>query len=161
MLSYRRGYEDTTTTGRPPSNILFWRSPQLACERLDCKTVGFSLKISKEIGKAWRKSLTVSPQSCSVFSASFQTFCLAARAYLNTQKYGLFCSPANASLHASLHASTRKLTFRVERSVAGYLPKLQREAALANIVFPQIDQFRNCLVLFLTSPTGETMRKLH
>ena len=25
---------------------------------LDCKTVGFFLKISKEIGKAWRKSLT-------------------------------------------------------------------------------------------------------
>ena len=26
--------------------------------QLDCKTVGFFLKISKEIGKAWRKSLT-------------------------------------------------------------------------------------------------------
>ena len=25
---------------------------------LDCKTVGFFLKISEEIGKAWRKSLT-------------------------------------------------------------------------------------------------------
>ena len=25
---------------------------------LDCKTVGFFLKISKEIGKVWRKSLT-------------------------------------------------------------------------------------------------------
>ena len=25
-------------------------------------------------------------------SASFQTFCLTARAYLNKQKYGLFCS---------------------------------------------------------------------
>ena len=32
----------------------------------------------------------VSPQSRSLFSASFQTFCLSARAYLNTQKYGLF-----------------------------------------------------------------------
>ena len=64
----------------------------------------FFLKISKEIGKAWRKSLTrakrekknrifsVSPQSRSLFSASFQTFCLTARAYLNKQKYGLFCS---------------------------------------------------------------------
>ena len=56
---------------------------------IDCKTVGFFLKISKEIGKAWRKSLTreareracearekkrifsVSPQSRSLFSASF------------------------------------------------------------------------------------------
>ena len=77
---------------------------------IDCKTDGFFLKISSEIGKAWRKSLTraqrasltrptgverkkaVSPQSRSLFSASFQTFCLTARAYLNTQKYGLFCS---------------------------------------------------------------------
>ena len=70
---------------------------------LDCKTVGFFLKISKEIGKGWRESLTrearephtptrVSPQSRSLFSASFQTFCLTARAYLNAQKYGLFCS---------------------------------------------------------------------
>ena len=40
-----------------------------------------------------RASLTgVSPQSRSLFSASFQTFCLTVRAYLNTQKYGLFCS---------------------------------------------------------------------
>ena len=27
-------------------------------KEIDCKTVGFFLKISKEIGKAWRKSLT-------------------------------------------------------------------------------------------------------
>ena len=33
-----------------------------------------------------------SPQSRSLFSASFQTFCLTARAYLSTPKYGLFCS---------------------------------------------------------------------
>ena len=137
MSSYRRGYEDSTTTGTPPSNILFWRRPQLACERLNCKTVGFFLKISKEVGKAWRKSLIISPQSCSVFSASFQTFCLTARAYLNTQKYGLFCSLANASLHASLHASTRKVTFRVERSVAGYLPKLPTDST-------QSTNYQNC-----------------
>ena len=78
---------------------------------LDCKTVGFFLKISKEIGKAWRKesyerephklvglvtrekkNFGVSPQSRSLFSAPFQTFCLTARAYLNTQKYELFWS---------------------------------------------------------------------
>ena len=67
---------------------------------------------SREIGKTWRKSLTrlkrashwrvrrekknrifgVFPQSHSPFSAPFQTFRLTARAYLNTQKYGLFCS---------------------------------------------------------------------
>ena len=38
---------------------------------------------------------SVSPQSHSPFSASFQTFCLTARAYLNKQKYGLFCSLSN------------------------------------------------------------------
>ena len=32
------------------------------------------------------------PRSRSLFSASFQTFCLTTRAYLNTQKYGLFRS---------------------------------------------------------------------
>ena len=36
---------------------------------------------------------SVSPQSRSLFSASrVHTFCLTARVYLNTQKYGLFCS---------------------------------------------------------------------
>ena len=43
--------------------------------------------------KAKHPIFSVSPQSHSPFSASFQTFCLTARAYLNTQKYGLFCSP--------------------------------------------------------------------
>ena len=36
--------------------------------------------------------LKIGPQSHSPFSASFHTFCLTARDYLNTQKYGLFCS---------------------------------------------------------------------
>ena len=38
------------------------------------------------------RNISVSPQSHSLFSASFQTFCLTARAYFDTQKYGLFCS---------------------------------------------------------------------
>ena len=82
---------------------------------LDCKTV-FFFKISKEIGKAWRKSLTrakrarlphtlvreenifrVSSQSRSLFSASFQTFCPTDHAYLNTQKYGLPSTLARTS----------------------------------------------------------------
>ena len=69
---------------------------------IDCKTVIFFLQISKEMGKAWRKSLmrakgephtpvgrtfSISPLSRSLFSASFQTFCLTAPAYLNMQKY--------------------------------------------------------------------------
>ena len=46
--------------------ILIWKALKwrtmtyMYCEAiisLDCKTVGFFLKISKEIGKAWRKSL--------------------------------------------------------------------------------------------------------
>ena len=85
---------------------------------IDCKTVGFFLKISKEIGKAWRKSLTrakrvrlifsVSPQSRSLFSASFQTSCLTARAYLNMQKYGLFCSLSFILKGRSCYKSTGK-----------------------------------------------------
>ena len=34
-------------------------NPWDLAEKVDCKTVGFFLKISKEIGKVWRKSLTV------------------------------------------------------------------------------------------------------
>ena len=49
----------------------------LLVRKVDCKTVGFFLKISKEIGKAWRENLTrakhasltrLSPVSLSVFS---------------------------------------------------------------------------------------------
>ena len=71
---------------------------------IDCQTVGFFLRISKEMGKAWRKSLarakrasltrpkgcpkgvcgerifSFSPQSRSVFSVSYRTFCLTASA---------------------------------------------------------------------------------
>ena len=45
---------------------------------------------------------SVCPQSRSLFSASFHTFCLTARAYLNTQKCELFCRlscPSNKSPH--------------------------------------------------------------
>ena len=43
--------------------------------------------------RAKHASLTpISPRAHSLFSASFQSFCLTARAYLNTQKYRLFCS---------------------------------------------------------------------
>ena len=58
----------------------------------------FFLKISKEFGKAWRESL---------FSASFQTFCFTARAYLNVQKYRLFSSLTDSMVFPfSLLAST-------------------------------------------------------
>ena len=58
--------------------------------KLGCKKSQFFLKISKEIGKAWRKSLTRA--KCASLTRSLQTCLLTARAYLNTQKYGLFCS---------------------------------------------------------------------
>ena len=35
---------------------------------IDCKTVGFFLKISKEIGKAWRKCLTRARRASLTFS---------------------------------------------------------------------------------------------
>ena len=90
---------------------------------IDCKTVRFFLKslaqdsdarkarephLRTPIERAWESRerererekkkndciFSVSPQSRSLFSASFQTLCFTARTYLNTQKYGLFCSLA-------------------------------------------------------------------
>ena len=75
----------------------------LALRTIDCKTVVFfsksvknSVKRGVRVLRARSASLTrvfsVSPRSRSLFSALFETFCLTARAYLNRQKYGLFCS---------------------------------------------------------------------
>ena len=77
--------------------------PFVLLSLLDCKTVGF---FSKSVKKSVKRGVcvlrarnlrasharSVSPQSRSLFSTSFQTFCLTALAYLNTQKYGPFCS---------------------------------------------------------------------
>ena len=42
-----------------PQTFRKWKTPvDLTTKSVDCKTVGFFLKISKEIGKAWRKRLT-------------------------------------------------------------------------------------------------------
>ena len=96
---------------------------------IDCKTVGFFLKISKEIRKVWREAreshtrvrqekknriFSVSPQSRSLFSASFQTFCLTARACLNTQKYGLFCSLLELSSSLVANQSTPHIIIFLE-----------------------------------------------
>ena len=76
---------------------------------------------------------SVSPQSRSLFSASLPTFCLTARAYLNTQKYGLFCSlqkselfEANFFRHASFFDPRFSEAFRPEGNygklnLVGYL----------------------------------------
>ena len=45
---------------------------------------------------------SVSTEYHSPFSSSIQTFCLTARAYLNKQKYGLFCGLGNSSIAALL-----------------------------------------------------------
>ena len=75
--------------------------------RLDCKTVSFFLKISKEIGKAWRKNLKLARcarASHALPGASLPSLALCfqprltAGAYLNTQKYGLFCSLVQADI---------------------------------------------------------------
>ena len=96
---------------------------------LDCKTVGFFSKSvkravrvlraqSKRASQARRaseareKKTSVSPQSRPPFSASFQIFCLTARAYLNTQKYGLFCS-----LGQSTCCRARGAVFKVRGSI--------------------------------------------
>ena len=78
----------------------------VAVKGLKCKTVCFFF--SKSVKKSVKSGVRVlrarsaralgaceareKNQSRSLFSASFQTFCLTARAYLNTVKYGLFCS---------------------------------------------------------------------
>ena len=54
--------------------------------------VVYIVKYSIYSGGSKISIFSVSSQSCPLFSASFHTFCLTVRAYLNMQKYGLFCS---------------------------------------------------------------------
>ena len=49
LIKKRRSFCPFSRLIRPEMPVLW---------QVDCKTVGFFLKISKEIGKAWRKSLT-------------------------------------------------------------------------------------------------------
>ena len=51
-----------------------------------------SLRSQNRFSVTKESRATVSSQSRYPFSASLQTFCLTACAYLDTQKYGLFCS---------------------------------------------------------------------
>ena len=78
--------------------------PYIRCYQTSKQSVFFSTSAKKSVKRGVRvlharsararasHARSVSPQSHSPFSASFQTFCLTARAYLNTQKYGLFCT---------------------------------------------------------------------
>ena len=77
------------------------------------KSVKKSVKRGVRVLRAWNaralyarraceaREKSVSPQSGSLFSASFQTFCLTARGYLNKQKDALFCSLVIKSLRES------------------------------------------------------------
>ena len=58
--------------------------------RLQNGRVFFLKSVKKSVKRGVR--ILASLPSLALFSASFQTFCLTARAYLNAQKYGLFCS---------------------------------------------------------------------
>ena len=84
-----------------------------------------------------KRIFSVSPQSRSLFSASFQTFCLTARVYLNTQKYGLFCSLVMSKLDygcvvfSPLPEYQMKWPQRVQTTWAGYL--LGRYAVLEGL----------------------------
>ena len=59
------------------------------------------------------------PRSCSLFSASFQDFCLTARAYLNTQKYGLFCSLFRSAFVKLRTQSLKRQSTNSNKSVVG------------------------------------------
>ena len=61
------------------------RSAQASRARSKCEAS------EKKKKKKKKKKQRLSPVSLSVFGLS-PAFCLTARAYLNTQKYGLFCS---------------------------------------------------------------------
>ena len=109
ILSYSRAYLRIIyekTKGQVPLEPLLGKQNTQAkgvYYMSDCKTVGFFLKISKEIGKAWCKIITRAKRASlprlTLFSTSFQTFRLTARAYLNKQKYELFCSLITCRLY--------------------------------------------------------------
>ena len=64
----------------------------LCWTRLQNSRFFFSKSVKKSVKRGAKSASLSLPQSRSLFSASFQTFCLTARACLNTQKYGQFCS---------------------------------------------------------------------
>ena len=81
----------SATSGRKLTNLM----ENAGTSVIYCKTVGFFLKISKEIAKAWRKSrasLTCPSLPCLALCFQARSRPLTARAYMNKQKYGLFCS---------------------------------------------------------------------
>ena len=83
--------------------------------RLQISRFFFFLKISKEIGKACRKSLREPhtpvlaslPRSRSLFSASFQTFCLTARALRTWIRKNTDC----LAVYSEPHPDVNRLQF--------------------------------------------------
>ena len=76
-----------------------------------------SASLTRPTGVLRACGVSVSPQSRSLFSALFRAFCLTSRAYLNTQKYGLFCSPI-------YWRQGKRLTTVGLKIVHGYLQKV-------------------------------------
>ena len=77
----------------------YWTTQKESCPihpRLQTSRFFFSKSVKKSVERGVRvlraRSARASHARRACVSASFQTFCLTARAYLNTQKYGLFCS---------------------------------------------------------------------
>ena len=90
---------------------------------------------------------SVSPQSGSMFSASFQTFCLTARAYFNTQRYGLFCSLITCRPRALISlifiSQSNDLTGqpRRENSFCTLLSNFSHCQKTPSLPFPTFDSF--------------------
>ena len=96
------------------SHFDYFRPLMKCCTRCpfpsDFETAKQSVFFSKSVKKSVKRALRVLhsrsaraslPRSRSLFSASFQTLSLTTRAYLNTQKYGLFCSLSDCQNFAS------------------------------------------------------------
>ena len=83
-------YRETVCSTRPPSRRL--QNSRFFSSKSVKKSVTRGVRVWCARTARASHARSVSPHSRSLFSASFHTFCLTARAYLNTQKYGLFCS---------------------------------------------------------------------
>ena len=76
-------------------NILYTRCPKECFTQTYRDLYGDACWCSPGWAPTWRTETNGNIHlltSYAIFSASFHTFCLIARAYLNTQKYGLFSS---------------------------------------------------------------------
>ena len=96
---------------------MFLKFPFKSLDRLQVSLAS----LTRPTGVLRACGVCVSPQSRSLFSALFRAFCLmTSRAYLNTQKCGLFCSPIYLR-------QGKRLTTVGLKIVHGYLQKVSGE----------------------------------